>query len=161
MGTLEVVLDHDYAYFLHGNAIKQRLSVYASVWHARDIAKVAMGYMTKRLDGEKYLCSGAFGRSSGKKWGNGHRLAKVGYFSRGDLSSPPRYCIKAPLDEKFRGVLSNLDASMAIWMLVEVGGGIFSPIIFILNYRLERLSMPKNVAEGHQTSIWYNGIELI
>ena len=52
MGTLEVALDHDYAQLLHGNAIKQRLLVYASVWHARDIALVAMGYMAKRLDGE-------------------------------------------------------------------------------------------------------------
>ena len=46
-------------------------------------------------------------------------------------------------------------------MLVEVGGGIFTPIIFILNYRLERLSMPKNVAEGHQTPLLYSGNELI
>ena len=45
---LEVTLDHDYAQLLHGNAIKQRLLVYASVWYARDIAMVAMGYMTKR-----------------------------------------------------------------------------------------------------------------
>ena len=52
MGTLEVVLDHDYAHLLHGNTIKQRLLVYTSVWHARDIALVAMGYMAKRLDGE-------------------------------------------------------------------------------------------------------------
>ena len=51
MGTLEVSLDHDYAQLLHGNSIK-RLLVYASVWHARDIALVAMGHMAKRLDGE-------------------------------------------------------------------------------------------------------------
>ena len=67
MGTLEVALDHDYAHLLHGNAIKKRLLVYVSVWHARDIAMVAMGYMAKRLHGEKYLCSGGFLRSSGKK----------------------------------------------------------------------------------------------
>ena len=46
-------------------------------------------------------------------------------------------------------------------MLVEVGGGIFPPKKFILNYRLERLSMPKNVAEGHQPPLLYSGNELI
>ena len=68
IGTLEVVLDHNYAHLLHGNAIKQRLLVYASVRHARDIAMVAMGYMTKRLHGETYLCSGGFWRRRGEKW---------------------------------------------------------------------------------------------
>ena len=67
MGTLEVALEHDDAHLLLGKVINQRLLVYASVWHARDIAMVAMGYMTKRLHGEKYLCSGGFLRSSGKK----------------------------------------------------------------------------------------------
>ena len=52
---LEVALDHDYAHFLYGNAIKQPPLVYASVWHARDIALVAMRYMAKRLDGKIYF----------------------------------------------------------------------------------------------------------
>ena len=63
-----MALDHDYAQLLHGNAIKQRLLVYASVWHARDIPLVAMGYMAKRLDGEIYIISvlGDFCEAAGK-----------------------------------------------------------------------------------------------
>ena len=52
MGTLQVVLDHDYAPSLHGKLIKQPPLIYSSVWHARDMAMVVPGYMTKRLDGE-------------------------------------------------------------------------------------------------------------
>ena len=52
MGTLEVALDRDYAHLLHGSAIKQRLLVNASIWHAHGVAIVTMGYMTKRLHGE-------------------------------------------------------------------------------------------------------------
>ena len=52
MGTPEVVLDHDYGHLLHGNAIKQRLLIYATVWHARDIALVVLWFMTKRLVSE-------------------------------------------------------------------------------------------------------------
>ena len=62
----------------------------------------------------------------GKKRGNGHRLVIVRYFGRGELSSFPYHYISPPFDEKFRGFLSNLDASTPTSMLVEVGGGIFS-----------------------------------
>ena len=55
-----------------------------------------------------------------------HRLVILRYFSRGELSSLPRYYIRSPVHERFRGVLSNLDASIPTSMLVEVGGGIFS-----------------------------------
>ena len=82
-------------------------------------------------------------------------------FSRGELSSFPRDYIRSPIDGKFRGVLSNLDASMPTSMLVEVGGGISSTKILTPNHGPERLPTPKNVAEEHQTSTWYHGNELI
>ena len=42
IGILEMTLDHGKAYLLHGKAIKQRLIVYASVWHGRGIAIVVL-----------------------------------------------------------------------------------------------------------------------
>ena len=110
---------------------------------------------------KKSLFFREFFQSSGKKGKKGHRLVTLKYFSRGELSSSPRYYIRVPFDEKFRGVLSNLDASMPTSMLVEVGGGFFSTKNLIPNHGPERLITPKNVAEGHQTSTWYHGNELI
>ena len=147
-----MALDHGYAKLLHKKAIKERLLVHANIWHARGIDIVVLWYRTKRSDGEKYLSS--FENSSkavAKKRGNGHRLAIVRYFSRGELSSLPRPYISPPIDEQFRGVLLNLGSSMPTSMLVEVGGGIFSTkfLIHVLNCSRERLPTPKNVAGGH------------
>ena len=49
-------------------------------------------------------------QSSDKKRNNGHRLVTVKYFSHCELLSLPTYYIRPPMDEKFRGFLSNLDA---------------------------------------------------
>ena len=48
IGIREVALDHGYAHLLHDRAIKQRLIVYAGVWHARGIVIVVPWYMIKR-----------------------------------------------------------------------------------------------------------------
>lgn len=160
-GKLEVALDPHKPSSLHGKLIKQQPLIYSSVGHARGIAIVVLRYMTKRFDGEKYFCSGRFWQYSVEKSWNGHRLAIVGYFSRGELSSSPSDYIRAPFDEKFRGVLSKLDAPMATWMLVGVGGGIFPTKFLALNCSRERLAMPKNVLERHQTRILYSDNELI
>ena len=45
-------------------------------------------------------------------------------------------------------------------MLVEVSGGIFSTKFLVSNHGPERLPMPKNVAEGHQTPLLHSGNEL-
>ena len=83
------------------------------------------------------------------------------YFSRGELSSLPRNYIRSPFDEKFRGLLSNLGASMPTSMFEEVGGGIFSTEFPILNCCRKRLPTPKNVAEGHLTSAVYTHNDLM
>ena len=69
-----------------------------------------------------------------QKGGNGHRLVTLKCFSRGELLSLSRHYIKSPIDVKYRGFLSNLDASIPTSMLVEVGGGIFSTKFLITNY---------------------------
>ena len=82
-------------------------------------------------------------------------------FSRGELSSFPRDYIRSPIDEKFRGLLSNIDASMPTSMLVEVGGEKFSTKFLILNYGPERPPTPTNVAEGLQMLVLYSYNKLI
>ena len=66
VGKLEVVLDHNYAHLLHGNATIQRPKVYSSVWHARGIAIVVLWYMAKRLDGEHISLLEDFGEGASK-----------------------------------------------------------------------------------------------
>lgn len=83
-----------------------------------------------------------------QKGENGHRLDTLTNFSHCELSSLPRHYISLPFDEKFRGILSNFDASMPTSMLVEVGGAIFSTNFLALNHGPERQSTPKNGAEG-------------
>ena len=147
IGMLEVALDHGHAKLLHEKAIKQRCLVHVFVWHARSIVIVVLWYIKKRWEVKNISFLSRIFQSSGKKKGNGYRLAIVRYFSRGELSSLPRCYISPPIDEKFRRFLSNLDASMPTSMLVEVGGGISSTNFLALKHGQERQPTPKNGAE--------------
>ena len=101
-----------------------------------------------------------FFQSSGKKRENGHRLITLKYVCRGELSSLPRYYVRSPFDETFRGFWSNVDTSMPTSMIVEVGGGNFSTKFLILNCGPNRQQTQNDVVEGHQTLVIYihNGL---
>ena len=96
-----------------------------------------------------------------QKGENGHRLDTLTNSSHCELSFIPRHYIRPPNDEEFRGVLSNLDASMPTSMLMEVGGGIFSTNFLALKHGQERQPTPKNGAEGQYTSASYKHYVLI
>ena len=151
VGPAQIIITAREAYQTTSLDILRRL---ACSWHSNSGAVV----YGKAIRLWKYLCSGAFWWSSGKKksW-NGHRLATVTRTSQGELSSSPRYYIRSPIDEKFRGFSCSRAASKTTSMLAEVGGGNYSTKFLTLNDGPERPAMPKNVAKGHQTSIWHSG----